>query len=194
MRAFFVAFSGGLADSDTGLVRFGYRDYDPETGRWTARDPIEFNGGNTNLYGYVSADPVNFIDPSGLIDLPPGMTMPDSPGQNCGNIACQQPDLGASQPTTGDDFSLGTIIIGGQFYLGGKLVGDALLIAGGQAVAGVGFAWWAGWKTGTIFYDKFGNIIQGALPDLYANISISCLLYTSPSPRDQRGARMPSSA
>ena len=28
----------------------------------------------------------------------------------------------------------------------------------------------------------------------YRAISISCLLYTSPSPRDQRGSRMPSSA
>ena len=58
-------FAGGLADSDTGLVRFGYRDYDPETGRWTARDPIGFAGGDTNLYGYVASDPVNFTDPTG---------------------------------------------------------------------------------------------------------------------------------
>ena len=27
-----------------------------------------------------------------------------------------------------------------------------------------------------------------------ANVSKTCLLYTSPSPRDQRGSRMPSSA
>ena len=56
----------GLADSDTGLVRFGYRDYDPETGRWTARDPIGFEGGDTNLYGYTWSNPVNFTDPFGL--------------------------------------------------------------------------------------------------------------------------------
>ena len=29
---------------------------------------------------------------------------------------------------------------------------------------------------------------------IYLGISYSCLLYTSPSPRDQRGSRMPSSA
>ena len=61
-------FAGGLQDSDTGLIRFGYRDYDPETGRWTARDPIGFAGGDTNLYGYVLGDPVNFIDPIGLMN------------------------------------------------------------------------------------------------------------------------------
>ncbi len=32
-------FAGGIYDIDTGLVRFGARDYDAETGRWTAKDP-----------------------------------------------------------------------------------------------------------------------------------------------------------
>jgi RHS repeat-associated protein len=59
-------FAGGLYDPDTGLVRFGARDYDAATGRWTAKDPIGFGGGDTNQYGYVFGDPVNFLDPSGL--------------------------------------------------------------------------------------------------------------------------------
>lgn len=58
-------FAGGLYDPDTKLVRFGARDYDPETGRWTAKDPILFAGGDTNLYGYVLNDPVNWNDPTG---------------------------------------------------------------------------------------------------------------------------------
>ena len=59
-------FAGGLYDPDTNLIRFGARDYDPETGRWTSKDPILFNGGDTNLYGYTFNDPVNFIDPNGM--------------------------------------------------------------------------------------------------------------------------------
>jgi len=59
-------FAGGLYDKDTGLVRFGYRDYDPDTGRWTAKDPIGFNGGASDLYGYCLNDPINAIDPLGL--------------------------------------------------------------------------------------------------------------------------------
>ncbi|MGC9966483.1 MAG: RHS repeat-associated core domain-containing protein [Syntrophobacteraceae bacterium] len=60
------AFAGGLLDPDTGLVRFGARDYDPDTGRWATKDPIGFAGGDTNLYGHCLADPVNLVDPEGL--------------------------------------------------------------------------------------------------------------------------------
>jgi RHS repeat-associated protein len=63
-------FAGGLYDKDTGLVRFGSRDYDAQTGRWTAKDPILFAGGDTNLYGYVLNDPTNFHDPDGHVLLP----------------------------------------------------------------------------------------------------------------------------
>jgi RHS repeat-associated protein len=59
-------FAGGLYDPETGLTRFGARDYDAETGRWTAKDPILFEGGDTSLYGYVLQDPINWIDPEGL--------------------------------------------------------------------------------------------------------------------------------
>ncbi len=61
-------FAGGLYDLQTGLVRFGARDYDPETGRWTSKDPLGFDGGDTNLYGYAVNDPVNHFDPNGLYD------------------------------------------------------------------------------------------------------------------------------
>ena len=63
-------FAGGLHDRDTGLVRFGFRDYDPDVGRWTAKDPIGFAGGDTDLYGYCLNDPVNWVDPEALFRLP----------------------------------------------------------------------------------------------------------------------------
>ena len=59
-------FAGGLYDRDTGLTHFGARDYDPFTGRWTAKDPIDFRGGDTNLFNYVWANPMKWIDPPGL--------------------------------------------------------------------------------------------------------------------------------
>jgi len=59
-------FAGGIYDRDTGLVRHGARDYDPETGRWTAKDPLRFDAEDINLYGYVLQDPVNLIDTNGM--------------------------------------------------------------------------------------------------------------------------------
>ena len=76
-------FAGGIYDVDTGLVRFGARDYDAEVGRWVAKDPIMFDGGSANLYGYVEDDPVNFSDPSGnekytgILDKPIYINMND---------------------------------------------------------------------------------------------------------------------
>jgi RHS repeat-associated protein len=58
-------FAGGLYDADTALTRFGARDYDARFGRWTNKDPILFDGGQTNLYVYVGNDPVNYVDPEG---------------------------------------------------------------------------------------------------------------------------------
>jgi RHS repeat-associated protein len=59
-------FAGGLYDPDKGFVHFGAREYDPQTGRWTTRDPLGFAGGDTNLYGYVLQNPVSMTDPTGL--------------------------------------------------------------------------------------------------------------------------------
>ena len=62
-------YAGGLYDAQTGLVRFGARDYDAETGRWTAKDPIRFAGGFSNFYEYCSNNPVCLIDLWGLQEI-----------------------------------------------------------------------------------------------------------------------------
>ena len=59
-------FAGGLYDHQTGLVRFGARDYDPEVGRWLSRDPSGFDGSLSNLYAYVDFEPINWSDPDGF--------------------------------------------------------------------------------------------------------------------------------
>jgi RHS repeat-associated protein len=51
-----------------GASRLDYLDYDPSTGRWTAKDPLRFVGGSTNLFGYTMSDPLNLVDPSGFVE------------------------------------------------------------------------------------------------------------------------------
>lgn len=47
---------------------YGYRYYDPESGRWISRDPAEERGG-VNLYGFVGNDGLNGIDVLGLAEF-----------------------------------------------------------------------------------------------------------------------------
>ena len=57
-------FVGGLYDVDTGLTQFGAREYDPEVGRWTAKDPSLLRGGG-NVYLYTANEPINRFDLNG---------------------------------------------------------------------------------------------------------------------------------
>ena len=43
-----------------------YREENPGTGRWDSQDPLGFEAGQDNFYGYVADDPSNLLDPSGL--------------------------------------------------------------------------------------------------------------------------------
>jgi len=74
-----LGFASGLHDRDTGLVHFGFREYDPAIGRFIQPDPIGLEGGDVDVYGYCHDDPVNFLDRVGLakfakrdLDLPTG--------------------------------------------------------------------------------------------------------------------------
>jgi RHS repeat-associated protein len=58
-------FAGMQYHAASGLYLTMFRVYDPQTGRWLSKDPIEEMGG-VNLYAYVGGDPVNWIDPLGL--------------------------------------------------------------------------------------------------------------------------------
>ncbi len=49
-----------------GLMYYRNRFYSPTLQRFLSEDPIEFLGGDTNLYSYVFNSPTNLIDPTGL--------------------------------------------------------------------------------------------------------------------------------
>jgi len=60
-----VLYTANRFDPETGLYYYGYRYYDPVTGRWPSRDPIGEEGG-INLYGFVGNDGIDFYDVAGL--------------------------------------------------------------------------------------------------------------------------------
>ena len=111
-------FAGGLYDPETGLTRFGARDYDPELGRWTAKDPILFDGGQTNLYVYVGNDPVNRVDPSGLVDW-------------------EEVGAGALAVATGAVLVSSVAVAAAPVTIAGSVVA-AFLVASGTVSAGMG--------------------------------------------------------
>ncbi|MFN8514261.1 MAG: RHS repeat-associated core domain-containing protein [Chloroflexia bacterium] len=151
-------FAGGLYDRDTGLVRFGARDYDAATGRWTARDPIGFAGGQANLYAYTHGDPVNFTDLEGLTDVPSIISGPDTGAAAAG--------IGMWQTATS------TVTYG--------LLPEIPVAAGAAPVAAVPAATTAGavlssaivglyigWRIDTAYTWAFGDTIGEDLYDLF---------------------------
>jgi RHS repeat-associated protein len=66
-----AVYAGKLREPVTGMYDFGYRDYDPGTGRFTSVDPVK---DGTNWYSFVDGDPINRRDPNGLfISVGPGL-------------------------------------------------------------------------------------------------------------------------
>jgi RHS repeat-associated protein len=58
-------YTGRELDSETGLMHYRARWYDPRQARFLSEDPIGFDGGS-NWYEYVGNNPMDFTDPTGL--------------------------------------------------------------------------------------------------------------------------------
>jgi len=59
-------YSGCFYHQDVLKYHVRNRVYDPYIGRWTNRDPIEYEAGTMNLYEYVMSSPILLVDPFGL--------------------------------------------------------------------------------------------------------------------------------
>ncbi len=71
-----IGFTGHFHHGPSGLIFAPLRIYDPETGRWISRDPIQEKGG-LNLYEYCGGDPVNCTDATGRAPNRAGATTSD---------------------------------------------------------------------------------------------------------------------
>jgi len=61
-------YTGREYDNFTGLHYYRARFYDANLGRFISEDPIGFDGGDVNLFGYVHNNSINRTDPLGLFD------------------------------------------------------------------------------------------------------------------------------
>ena len=61
-----IGYSGQYTDTETGLVYYGMRYYNPKHGRFINRDPIEEQGGN-NLFGFCGNAPTRAWDVLGNV-------------------------------------------------------------------------------------------------------------------------------
>jgi RHS repeat-associated protein len=156
-----LGFAGGLHDRDTGLVRFGFRDYDPDIGRWTAKDPIGFFGGNIDLYGYVVNDPLKFYDPDGLFNLP---AMAD---KYTGPAAMYR--AGADLIATGAALAVGGAYITAAGGIPGIIGGGAVMIVGGSMVT-IGL--WTIYQASTI--DISTDMSSKNIPNNYWGPGTAC--------------------
>ncbi len=126
-------FVGGLYDSDTKLVRFGARDYDATIGRWTTKDPIGFNGGDTNLYNYVGNNPMSYVDPTGLYTEVIGWTGVGGGSSSFGHISVNINGLSYSFGPGGLDIRSAGAYLGLNGFRDGK--GIILNLTPGQEAA-----------------------------------------------------------
>jgi RHS repeat-associated protein len=61
------AFKAGTTDRASGLVKFGIRWYEAESGTWTQQDTLDapLDPSNANRYVFAGGDPLNGSDPTG---------------------------------------------------------------------------------------------------------------------------------
>jgi RHS repeat-associated protein len=111
-------YTGREWDKEAQLQNNRGRWYDPATGRWLSEDTSGFDGGDPNLYRYVGNSPLNFTDPTGLVQAGNPLTNLFAGGYTGGKVTPYKP------PST-------------AIASGFKAVGNAALSAGVSLVNNV---------------------------------------------------------
>jgi RHS repeat-associated protein len=98
-------FSTKYQDDETGLLYYGFRYYNPSSGRWLSRDPADESGG-VNLYAFLGNDPCRSVDtdgrggypPSGHVNDPPPIYIPPRPPSPAPANPPDDPENTVSEP------------------------------------------------------------------------------------------------
>lgn len=87
-----LSWNGQYKNNETGFYYLRARFYDPTTGQLLARDPL--NSLSREAHGYVGGDPLNTIDPTGLLGIPGTDFCVDLGGDDsCDSVAEQHPEV-----------------------------------------------------------------------------------------------------
>jgi RHS repeat-associated protein len=149
-------YAGGLYDRDLKLVRFGARDYDPETGRWTSKDGARLRGG-LNVYRYTTADPMNLQDLSGFDIVYAGTT---------GSV-----QFGAAGNVSSGGYVDTSTMSGGVFQTTAGGVGVGVPELPVPVSGGAGFT--AGWSPSMAGFSDTSTVYGGSLGPVGLDFSFS---------------------
>ena len=160
-------YTGKPYDVDLGAYIFKFRNYSPETQRWSIADPSGFPDGANN-YCYINS-PIMFLDPDGRLTVK-GSTTPNLATQTIthGNgytyvVTAEVMQITSSQLAGELSIDLYGVRTNGSNQTSG--VGIQLSVSGVQPISGMDFHWIqigncpviiAG-QTGQIFIDNLGG-------------------------------------
>ena len=142
---FNLRFPGQYADTESGLLHNGFRDYCAACGRYIQSDPIGLDGG-LSTYGYVSGNPLIAIDPLGTEQRSPDVLLALVPGQGAWDAAINAWEAGRYGPAAA--------------YAGAMVSEQLLYVASfGQSQA---------WRTGALCAGKV--VARAAATETYVGI------------------------
>jgi RHS repeat-associated protein len=148
----------GREHDGTGVYYYRARYYHPGLQRFIAEDPIDLAGGDLNLYAYVENNPVNWIDPWGLVRVP-------GPGALSGGVGATIGTVTGAVLGAGAGTALGEAVgmrvgfaVGGAVGLGGGPLGSL-----GGGIAGG----YLGGKVGGLLGGLAGGLFGGKIGGLF---------------------------
>ena len=122
----------GREEDGTGLYFYRARYYQPHQQRFVSEDPLEFGGGDGNLYAYVRSDPLNYRDELGLCVSPVGAVIIGTMSAVAAGMIAN-----ASADATGGSIAAAALVGLGTGMLQGCVPGlNAILASGLMGVAG----------------------------------------------------------
>jgi RHS repeat-associated protein len=93
----------GRENDGTGLYYYRARYYAPDLGRFISEDPLEFGGGDENLYAYVGNRPTGANDPLGLYNRDVHFDLTDAIGRQVGMCTANAIRIAAADQGVDED-------------------------------------------------------------------------------------------